>query len=264
MAEILVAPVDIDGILLLAVLSLGLLMSYPIVLLSQWRVLRKTFRRVGIWLLVGVIGWLIGIVISSSVVFPTDEWVRGRPMGPPLDTLQFTALAFFDPEPIDTPRLMAIGVIIGASVGILQWAYLRAQVEKSTLWIPASMVTWPASLYSGWLLGHVIPRHPIGAVAAIMVSLFMIAVLSAVSLNAIIRGSFFPGQETTGGSARRKAVSATLLIGAPLVLILFIIVQPHIPAIKDPNASWTYHFKNPGPGSCTGPSILMNDLRGQV
>ncbi len=90
---------------------------------SQWYVLRRGVPRIQIWVLVTIVSWVIGIMVTISLF----TWLIPDGLG------YFTLLMPF--------------VLGGAAIGIVQAQFLRRWVVERAWWVLA--------VSSGWVLGWV-------------------------------------------------------------------------------------------------------------
>ena len=86
----------------------------------QWDVLRHKFDHAQWWILATVVGWGIGLPIGIFI--------------------------------IGNVASVAVGLTIGAIVGIAQWLVLRRRVHPASLWIFANITTWAVSIAIIWTL----------------------------------------------------------------------------------------------------------------
>ena len=98
----------------------------------QWLVLRRYLPRMGWWILVTCLGMLLAHEISD-----------------PLRSL-VTSLDFeIDSDYWDFILTM---ILIGGSIGLLQWFVLRKHVSRASWWIPANVIGWALSFGSVFVL----------------------------------------------------------------------------------------------------------------
>jgi hypothetical protein len=109
--------------------------------IAQWLVLRRHIASAGWWVLVSVVGGMIGVAVGlvlSDALRPListllGEAIQSRPTGPRL------ALS-------NTVAVGAAGAIVGVVLGSAQWLVLRRHVRSAGRWIVASCLGWMAGL----------------------------------------------------------------------------------------------------------------------
>lgn len=96
--------------------------------LVQWEILRPNARGVGAWTLATVIGWIGGLIVTTSVVQMAEPIWGGL-----------------------------IGSALGGFVwGLAQWPVLRTETEGRVAWLLVTVLGWTAAL----ALGTVLPVGP--------------------------------------------------------------------------------------------------------
>jgi hypothetical protein len=109
--------------------------------IAQWLVLRRHIASAGWWVLVSVVGGMIGVALGlvlSDALRPListllGEAIQSRPTGPRL------ALS-------NTVAVGAAGAVVGVILGSAQWLVLRRHVRSAGRWIVASCLGWMAGL----------------------------------------------------------------------------------------------------------------------
>lgn len=108
--------------------GIPLVMSGVVIAGFQWTVLYKRIQKAWQWFVLSSLGWIIGYIFF--VIFIPD------------------GLGFL------------VGPIMGGTLGILQWIFLKKQFEWAGWWIPISILAWttgltlmPGALTSGSLPG---------------------------------------------------------------------------------------------------------------
>lgn len=98
----------------------------------QWLVLRRYLPRMGWWILATCLGMLLANRISD-----------------PLRSL-VTSLDFeIDSDYLD---IIFTTILIGGSIGLLQWFVLRKHVSRVSWWIPANVIGWVLSFGSVFVM----------------------------------------------------------------------------------------------------------------
>lgn len=85
--------------------------------LLQYGLLRRYLARMGGWVLATADGWILGLVLIV-----TASWLNPWPQVP----LDF-GLSF---------------LVLGLSIGVLQWLLLRRRLPRAGWWVPASLLGW--------------------------------------------------------------------------------------------------------------------------
>lgn len=108
--------------------GIPLVISGVVIAGFQWTVLYKRIQKAWQWFVLSSLGWIIGYIFF--VIFIPD------------------GLGFL------------VGPIMGGTLGILQWIFLKKQFEWAGWWIPISILAWttgltlmPGALTSGSLPG---------------------------------------------------------------------------------------------------------------
>jgi hypothetical protein len=109
--------------------------------IAQWLVLRRHIASAGWWVLVSVVGAMIGVALGfvlEDVLRPListllGEAIQSRPSVPCVSLSAATAVG-------------AAGAVIGLNLGIAQWLVLRRHVRSAGWWIVASCLAWMAGL----------------------------------------------------------------------------------------------------------------------
>ena len=94
--------------------------------LTQWVVLRRHLSRAGLWVLASTAGWVLGLPVGGRV----GSWANSQIMTAGLAT---------------------------ASIGLMQWLFLRQQVLRAGWWVLASA--------AGWVIGVAVGEGVAGAMA---------------------------------------------------------------------------------------------------
>jgi hypothetical protein len=81
-----------------------------VVPVAQWIVLRKFFPKAILWLIATTLGWAIARIIGQ---------------------IMFSIIAY----PVPGSSEVVSSIIVGATIGIAQWLYLRMHISGATWWI---------------------------------------------------------------------------------------------------------------------------------
>ena len=111
----------------------------------QWLVLRRLLPQSGIWALAtiasGAIGSIFASVVVALLIYITTLTVRGSVVG-----FFVAIIEFFLFVPM-------VGIVIGGTIGFIQWLVLRQRVNQANRWILTNAEGWAASLLVGFPLG---------------------------------------------------------------------------------------------------------------
>jgi len=118
--------------------------------IMQWLILRRRFRRAGWWVLASAMGWAVGWVAGQNLIEPVvmflskyEEALGGR----------------------SVVTLSVLGVMVGGTVGTMQWLVLRRWVYRAGWWILANT----AGLAAGFVASAVVAStlHLSGVLATV-------------------------------------------------------------------------------------------------
>jgi hypothetical protein len=101
----------------------------------QWFVLRRYLPRMGWWILATCLGMLLALEISD-----------------PLRSLITSLEIEIDSDYWDFILTM---ILIGGSIGLLQWFVLRKHVTRASWWIPANVIGWILSFGSVFVMTRI-------------------------------------------------------------------------------------------------------------
>ena len=109
--------------------------------IAQWLVLRRHIASAGWWVLVSIVGGMIGVALGLVL----EDALR-----PLISTLLGEAIQSRSSGPrvslSDTVAVGAAGAVVGAVLGSAQWLVLRRHVRSAARWIVASCLGWMAGL----------------------------------------------------------------------------------------------------------------------
>ncbi len=114
----------------LIVIALAISLTWAVVGIAQWLVLRNQIQKARAWILADIVGGLAGTILGW--------WISTGWGGLFTDT--------------PNPALLSIGVIGGVAGGVLglvQWRILRDRITNGRLWLLASA----GSGVAGWIVG---------------------------------------------------------------------------------------------------------------
>ena len=101
----------------------------------QWLVLRRYLPRMGWWILATCLGMLLALEISD-----------------PLRSLITSLEIEIDSDYWDFILTM---ILIGGSIGLLQWFVLRKHVSRASWWVPANVIGWVLSFGSVFVMSKI-------------------------------------------------------------------------------------------------------------
>ena len=154
--------------------------------IMQWLILRRRFRRAGWWVLASAMGWAVGWAVGQNLIEPVvmflskyEEALGGR----------------------SVVTLSVLGVMVGGTVGTMQWLVLRRWVYWAGWWILANIVGLAAGFVAGAVVASTL--HLSGVLATvtnIMGGIILGALLGAITGMTLVWLSrqSFPGAQERG------------------------------------------------------------------
>jgi hypothetical protein len=147
--------------------------------IAQWLVLRRHIASAGWWVLVSVVGGMIGVALGlvlSDALRPLisallGEAIQSRPAGPRL------ALS-------NTVAVGAADAVVGLVLGSAQWLVLRRHARSAGWWVVASCL--------GWMTGLSLSAGMVD-VLGIPLSLLVIGIVSGTATGSLLAYLLFGG-----------------------------------------------------------------------
>jgi hypothetical protein len=110
---------------------------------AQWLVLRRYLASIRLWGIVTLIGTTVGLAVGWVLRW-IMLWVAYNQQGD-----------FYQALHGEIGMVLGwsiAGIIMGGTMGLLQWLILRRKVDKAALWIVANAIAMAVALSVGWTI----------------------------------------------------------------------------------------------------------------